>query len=184
MLASGSLAGHILECGPQATGGNFTDWEDAGDIVNIGYPIGAVSADGSFVMSKPVGTGGIVNVGTISEQMVYEIGDPQAYILPDVVCDFSQVVITQHGPDKVHLSPARGLSAPDSYKTCLTYSDGFRGGTYVSFYGFDADRKAQKFCDAAFARANKVLRGHNLGEYTETSVEIIGAEKPVWRVCV
>lgn len=176
LLASGSLAGHILECGPQATGGNFTDWEDAGDISNIGYPIGEVSADGSFVMSKPEATGGVVNVGTISEQMLYEIGDPQAYMLPDVICDFSEVIISQLAPNKVHVSPAKGLTAPDSYKTCLTYADGFRGGTYLSFYGFDADRKAQKFCDAAFARANKILRGHNLGEYSETSVEIMGAE--------
>jgi len=176
LLASGSLAGHVLECGPQATGGNFTDWEDAEDITNIGYPIGEISADGSFVLTKPQGTGGIVNVGTVSEQMLYEIGDPQAYVLPDVVCDFSQVEITQAGPDKVLVSPAKGLPAPNSYKTCLTYSDGFRGGTYMSFYGFDAAKKAQKFSDAAFARANKILRGHNLGEYSETSVEIIGAE--------
>ena len=176
LLASGSLAGHILECGPQATGGNFTDWEDAGDITNIGYPIGEVSPDGSFTVTKPEGTGGIVNVGTVSEQMVYEIGDPQAYILPDVVCDFSDVEITQTGQDQVHVSPAKGLHAPDSYKTCLTYADGFRGGTYFSFYGFDAAKKAQKFCDSALARANKILRGHNLGEYSETSVEIMGAE--------
>ena len=96
--------------------------------------------------------------------------------MPDVICDFSEVVISQLAPNKVHVSPARGLTAPDSYKTCLTYADGFRGGTYLSFYGFDAAKKAQKFCDAAFARANKVLRGHNLGEYSETSVEIMGAE--------
>ncbi|WP_373490183.1 acyclic terpene utilization AtuA family protein [Parasphingorhabdus sp.] len=176
LLASGSLAGHLLECGPQATGGNFTDWEDAGDIANIGYPIGTVSPDGSFTVTKPAGTGGCVTVGTVSEQMLYEIGDPQAYILPDVVCDFSQVAITQLGPDKVHVSPARGYPAPDHYKTCLTYGQGFRGGTYVSFYGFDAARKAQKFCDNVFARASKVLRGHNLGDYSETSVELIGSE--------
>lgn len=176
LLASGSLAGHLLECGPQATGGNFTDWEDAGDIANIGYPIGTVSSDGSFTVTKPEGTGGCVTVGTVSEQMLYEIGDPQAYILPDVVCDFSQVEITQSGPDKVHVSPARGYPAPDQYKTCLTYGEGYRGGTYVSFYGFDAARKAQKFCDNVFARASKILRGHNLGEYSETSVELIGAE--------
>lgn len=176
LLASGSLAGHLLECGPQATGGNYTDWEDAGNISNIGYPIGTVSANGSFTISKPEGTGGCVTVGTVSEQMLYEIGDPQAYMLPDVVCDFSQVEITQTGPDEVHVSPAKGYAAPDHYKTCMTYGEGFRGGTYVSFYGFDAARKAQKFCDNVFARAGKILRGHNLGDYSETSVEIIGAE--------
>ena len=176
LLASGSLAGHLLECGPQATGGNYTDWEEAGDIANIGYPIGTVSSGGSFTVTKPEGTGGCVTVGTVSEQMLYEIGDPQAYILPDVVCDFSGVEITQSGPDEVHVSPARGYPPPDHYKTCLTYGEGYRGGTYVSFYGFDAARKAQKFCDNVFARANRILRGHNLGDYSETSVEIIGAE--------
>ena len=176
LLASGSLAGHILECGPQATGGNYTDWEDAGDIANIGYPIGTVSADGSFTVTKAEGTGGCVTVGTVSEQMLYEIGDPQAYMLPDVVCDFSDVEITQLGTDHVRVSPARGYPPPDHYKTCLTYSEGFRGGTYVSFYGFDAARKAQKFCDNVFARARKILRGHNLGDYSETSVELIGAD--------
>ena len=176
LLASGSLAGHLLECGPQATGGNYTDWEDAGDISNIGYPIGTVTTDGSFTITKPEGTGGCVTVGTVSEQMLYEIGDPQAYMLPDVVCDFSQVQITQCGPDKVHVSPAQGYAPPDHYKTCLTYGEGFRGGTYVSFYGFDAARKAQKFCDNVFVRANNILRSHNLGDYSETSVEIIGAE--------
>eukprot|EP01013_Petalomonas_cantuscygni_P029582 TRINITY_DN5515_c0_g1_i1.p1 TRINITY_DN5515_c0_g1~~TRINITY_DN5515_c0_g1_i1.p1 ORF type:complete len:605 (+),score=100.06 TRINITY_DN5515_c0_g1_i1:453-2267(+) len=176
LLASGSLAGHLLECGPQATGGNYTDWEDAGDISSIGYPIGAVSADGSFTVSKPEGTGGCVTIGTVSEQMLYEIGDPQAYMLPDVVCDFSDVKITQTGPDMVLVSPAKGYPAPDQYKTCLTYGEGFRGGTYVSFYGFDPARKAQKFCDNVFVRANKILRGHNLGDYSETSVELIGAE--------
>ncbi|AMO73501.1 acyclic terpene utilization AtuA family protein [Sphingorhabdus sp. M41] len=176
LLASGSLAGHLLECGPQATGGNYTDWEDAGDISNIGYPIGTVSADGSFTITKPEGTGGCVTVGTVSEQMLYEIGDPQAYMLPDVVCDFSNVEIVQTGPDMVRVSPAQGYPAPDHYKTCLTYGEGFRGGTYMSFYGFDAARKAQKFCDNVFARANRILRGHNLGDYSETSVELIGAE--------
>jgi hypothetical protein len=176
LLASGSLAGHLLECGPQATGGNYTDWEEAGDIANIGYPIGTVSSDGSFTVTKPEGTGGCVTVGTVSEQMLYEIGDPQAYMLPDVVCDFSNVEIVQLAPDMVQVSPAQGYGAPDQYKTCLTYGEGYRGGTYVSFYGFDAARKAQKFCDNVFVRANKILRGHNLGDYSETSVELIGAE--------
>jgi hypothetical protein len=174
MLASGSLAGHILECGPQATGGNFTDWEAAGDITNIGYPIGEISADGSFVVTKPEGTGGIVSVGTVSEQMLYEIGDPQAYMLPDVVCDFSDVSITQLASDRVHVSAAKGYPAPANYKTCLTYSDGFRGGTQFTFYGFEAGKKAQKFCDTALERARRLLRGQNWGDYSETSIEILG----------
>ena len=174
-LASGSLAGHILECGPQATGGNFTDWELSGDIANIGYPIVEISEDGSFVTTKPEGTDGIVNVGTVSEQMLYEIGDPQSYLLPDVTCDFSEVQITQSGNNRVQVSPAKGRPAPKSYKTCLTYMDGFRAGTYLTFYGINADKKADKFAKAALARANKTLRLFNLGEFTSVSFEAIGA---------
>lgn len=175
LLASGSLAGHILECGPQATGGNFTDWEDAGDITDIGYPIAEISADGSFITTKPKGTGGIVNVGTVSEQMLYEIGNPQAYLLPDVTCDFSDVTITQEGENRVRVSPAKGYSPPRTYKTCLTYLDGYRGGTYVTIYGGNATAKAEKFAQAALDRANKTLRAFNLGDYTEFSKEILGS---------
>lgn len=175
-LASGSLAGHILECGPQATGGNFTDWEEAGDIANIGYPIGEISVDGGFIVTKPQATGGVVSLGTVSEQLVYEIGDPQAYILPDVICDFSNVAIKQEGPDRVSVSPAKGCAAPESYKTCLTYQDGFRAGAMLSYYGFDADKKARKFADAAIERTRKIFRQYNAGDFTETSIEIIGAE--------
>lgn len=176
-LASGALAGHILECGPQATGGNFTDWEDAGDIANIGYPIAEISHDGSFILTKPEETGGVVNIGTVSEQLVYEIGDPQAYLLPDVVCDFSEVAITQDGTDRVLVSPAKGRPAPDTYKTCLTYQDGFRAGLMLSFNGRDAEKKGRAFADAAFARARKLFRQFNAGDFTETSVEVIGDPK-------
>ncbi len=174
-LASGSLCGHILECGPQVTGGNFTDWDNVPEIANIGYPIAEVSEDGSFITTKAEGTGGLVNVGTVSEQMLYEIGDPQAYILPDVICDFSEVEIKQAGKNRVHVSPARGRPAPDSYKTCLTYMDGYRAGTYLTLYGGNAAAKAEKLGKAAFARANKTLRLFNLGEFTEISTEIMGA---------
>jgi len=175
LLASGSLAGHILECGPQATGGNFTDWEDSHDIGNIGYPICEVSKDGSFITTKPDGTGGIVNVGTVSEQMLYEIGDPCAYHLPDVTCDFAKVRISQQDKNRVHISPAKGHPPPKTYKSCLTYMDGWRAGTYLTIYGVNATAKAAKLADAGFDRAQKTLRMFNLGDFTETSVEILGA---------
>jgi hypothetical protein len=175
-LAMGSLAGHVLECGPQATGGNFTDWELSNNLENIGYPIAEIKVDGSFTCSKPEGTGGLVSVGTIAEQMVYEIGDPQAYILPDVVCDFSKVTLTEVGENLVEVKGATGLTAPDSYKVCSTYADQFRGGTTMSFYGFDADKKANKLAAAIFAASRRTLKMFGLPDYTETSVELIGAE--------
>ncbi len=176
-LAGGTLAGHLLECGPQATGGNFTDWHLVVDSIDhIGYPIGEVRADGSFDVVKAPDTGGTVSVGTISEQMIYEIGDPQAYIVPDVVCDFSGVVITQADDNRVHVTGAKGYPATDSYKVSATYGDGWRGGTLMTFYGVNADQKAEGFADNAFKRARAALRASNLGDFTETSVEVLGAE--------
>ena len=148
LLAMGSLAGHILECGPQATGGNFTDWEQVTGMVNMGYPITEISPDGSFVCTKPEGTGGLVSIGTVAEQMLYEIGDPQAYILPDVVCDFSTATLEQLGDNRVRVAGAIGRPAPDNYKVSATYADQFRGGTYMTFYGIDADRKARALGEA------------------------------------
>ena len=175
-LAMGSLAGHILECGPQATGGNFTDWDQVPDIAQIGYPIIEIDDHGTFVCSKPEGTGGLVSVGTIAEQMVYEIGDPQAYILPDVICDFSNVTLEQVNENKVLVAGANGRAAPQDYKVCATYADGFRGGTTMTFYGVDAAKKAQKFADAAFTAARGSCEMLELPDYTEMSTEIIGAE--------
>ena len=175
-LAMGSLAGHILECGPQATGGNFTDWELVESLETIGYPIAEISADGSFVCSKPADTGGLVSVATIAEQMVYEIGDPQAYILADVVCDFSQVKLEQIGVDLVAVSGATGLPAPDSYKVCSTYADQWRGGHLLSLYGIDASKKAEKLAAAIFAASRRTLKLYGLPDFSETSVEVIGAE--------
>ncbi|MEP0070425.1 acyclic terpene utilization AtuA family protein [Pyruvatibacter sp.] len=175
LLAAGTLAGHIIECGPQATGGNFTDWRDvADDLDAIGYPIADVSADGSFICSKPPKTGGKVSVGTVCEQMVYEIGDPQAYLVPDVVCDFSEVQVTQTGPDEVRVTGARGLPAPDTYKVCTTYSDGWRGGLMMAFIGLDAADKARTYAETSIKRAQNILRQANAADFTETSIEIIG----------
>ena len=175
-LAMGSLAGHILECGPQATGGNFTDWDKVSGLADMGYPIAEVSSDGSFICTKPENTGGLVNVGTVSEQMLYEIGDPQAYMLPDVVCDFSTATIEQAGDNRVRVSGATGRPAPDSYKVSATYADQFRGGTYMTFYGIDADKKARALGAAVFEAARNVFKAHGLADFSETSIELIGAE--------
>jgi hypothetical protein len=175
-LAMGSLAGHILECGPQATGGNFTDWESVPDLANLGYPVAEITADGSFVCTKPDNTGGMVTVGTVSEQMLYEIGDPQAYILPDVVCDFSTARIEQLGENRVRVSAATGRPAPDTYKVSATYADQFRGGTYMTFYGIDADKKARALGEAIFAAARNVFSAFGLPDFSETSIELLGTE--------
>lgn len=177
LLATGSLAGHIIECGPQATGGNFTDWELCADTMEtIGYPIVEIEADGRFSVSKPEGSGGLVSAGTVAEQILYEIGDPQAYKLPDVTCDFSEVRLEQAGEDLVAVEGAKGSPPPETLKICATWMDGYRGGHIFSFTGFDADRKATRFAEAAVNRARHVLRSANLPDYTETSIEVIGAE--------
>ena len=177
-LATGSLAGHILECGPQATGGNFTDWELVADNLEvIGYPIAEVNPDGySFICSKPENTGGLVSVATVAEQMVYEIGDPQSYLLPDVSCDFSAVEITPAGENQVEVKGAKGRAAPTTYKVCATYADEFRGGTYMSFYGVDADKKARALAEAVLRASQRVFDAKGLADFSETSVELIGAE--------
>ena len=175
-LAMGSLAGHILECGPQATGGNFTDWDQVPGMADMGYPIAEIAADGSFVCTKPDNTGGLVNVGTVSEQMLYEIGDPQAYLLPDVACDFSTASVRQVGENRVQVSGATGRPAPATYKVSATYMDQFRGGTYMSFYGIDADKKASALGEAVFAASRGVFKALGLPDFSETSIELIGAE--------
>ncbi|HZY11303.1 MAG TPA: acyclic terpene utilization AtuA family protein [Beijerinckiaceae bacterium] len=175
-LAAGSLAGHILECGAQATGGLHTDWEETGDWADIGYPIVDVSSDGSFVLSKPEGTGGLVNFATVAEQMLYEIGDPRAYVLPDVTCDFSGVRIDEIGRDRVRVSDAKGLPPTDTYKTSATYQEGYRVGAYLTIGGIDAARKAEKVADAVIRRCGTILKAINAAAYSETSVEVLGAE--------
>ena len=174
-LSGGSLAGHIIECGTQSTGGNFTDWELVADKLHeIGYPIVEIEPSGNFVCSKPENTSGIVNVGTVSEQMLYEIGDPQAYILPDVICDFSKVSINEIKKNYVSVSGAKGYPSPKEYKVSMTYADGFRGGHLCTFVGIDAAKKAQTFGEAIFNRSKLIMRAMNIQEFDETSIEIIG----------
>ncbi|MBP0439940.1 acyclic terpene utilization AtuA family protein [Tianweitania sediminis] len=175
-LASASLAGHILECGAQATGGIHTDWDKTGDWATIGYPIAEIGEDGSFVVTKPKGTGGLVSAGTVSEQLLYEIGDPSAYLLPDVTCDFTQVEIEEIGPDKVRVTKARGRAPTATYKASATYQDGFRVGMYLTIGGIDAVAKAKKVADATLRRCARLLEEQGVAPFSETSVEIIGSE--------
>ncbi len=176
-LAGGSLAGHILECSTQATGGNFTDWHEVADtIADIGYPIAEVTDDGSFEISKPRNTGGAVTVGTVTEQLLYEIGDPQRYVLPDVTCDFSDARVEPLGDDRVRVFGARGATPPDSYKVSATYADGFRGGQLLFFYGDDASPKAKAYADAVIERASWRLADAGLEAFTETCLETFGDE--------
>jgi hypothetical protein len=175
-LAAGSLAGHLLECGAQATGGIFTDWADVPDWENIGYPYVECDADGSFVVAKPPGTGGCVTPATVSEQILYEVGDPSRYVLPDVVCDFTQVTAVAAGRDRVRVAGARGMAPPSTYKLSATWQQGWRCTTQVSVFGMDAVPKARRTGEALLARVRTLLHEKALGDFDKTLVSVLGAE--------
>lgn len=176
-LAAGSLCGHILECGAQATGGNFTDWRDVADgWSDMGFPIAEVSADGTFVLTKPEGTGGLVSPLTAGEQMLYEIGDPRAYLLPDVVCDFSEVRFTQRGKDSVAIEGARGRAPTATYKVSATYPGGFSSVASTVFAGMDAVEKARRCGEAILQKTRRMLGEAGLGDYSQAATQIVGAE--------
>ncbi|WP_300557048.1 acyclic terpene utilization AtuA family protein [Maricaulis sp.] len=174
-LAAASLAGHVIECGPQATGGNFTDWEGLADgLLDIGYPIAEISADGSVVITKPAETGGAVTPATVGEQILYEISDPGAYVLPDVVCDFTKVELKQAGKDRVVISGTRGRPAPDHLKVSVTFQDGWRAGSTFFYVGDGAARAARCFAETALARARRKLKAFGAPDYSETLIEVVG----------
>ena len=176
LLAAGSLAGHIVECGCQATGGLFTDWESVPDWAHIGYPIAECRADGSFDIVKPAGTGGLISRAAIAEQLLYEIGDPGAYVLPDVICDFRAVVIAQVDAGRVRVSGARGLAPTDTYKVSATTRQGYRSAGTLVIIGIDAVAKAERTGRAIVERTRELLRADGFADFTATHVEVIGAE--------
>ena len=175
-LSQGSLAGHLIECGPQGTGGNFTDWQDGSGWDDMGMPIVEVSEDGSFAMLKNTVSGEEVVPGSVGEQMLYEIGDPRAYLLPDVICDWSGVTLEQVGPDQVLVKGGRGLGRTDSYKVSATHADGWRAVSTLTLAAIDAPAKAERVAEAILTRCCRIFRDRNMGDFRQVSVEVLGAE--------
>ncbi len=176
-LSGGCLAGHVIECGVQVTGGLFTDWRQTVDSwSDMGFPIAECEQDGAFVLTKPQGTGGLVNPATVAEQIVYEVGDPAAYMLPDVCCDWSQVRLVEVGENRVRVAGARGRPPSATYKVSATYSEGYRAATTMMVVGREAVNKASAVGNAVLARARRLIEQAGFADFTETSVEILGAE--------
>jgi hypothetical protein len=170
-LASGTVAGHIIECGAQCSGGNcLKDWRSIRGLEDPGYPIVEVAPDGNFIVTKHPNTGGRVSVATVTEQLVYEMGDPRAYITPDCVADFTSIRLEQRGVDRVAVSGVEGRAATDSLKVSIAYAAGYKAvGTLVYAWPEAMDKAA---------RADAILRARleRLGlEFDEILTEYVGA---------
>ena len=168
-IAGATVAGHLIECGTQATGGFSTDWLDLPDNDNLGFPIVEVSADGSCVVTKPAGTGGAVTVPIVKEQLLYEIGDPGHYLSPDVTVSFLTLHVESVGENRVRVSGATGRAPTDSYKVSATYRDGYKSHGLITIFGHDAVRKARHAGDGILRRLQ--ARGCT---YRETLIECLG----------
>jgi len=155
-LAGATVAGHLIECGAQVTGGLWCHWQEAKDLGNVGYPFVDVRDDGGFTISKPVGSGGAVNIETVAEQLLYEVGDPAAYLTPDVVADFTRVQLQTGGPDQVQVSPARGKPATDTLKVSIAYRNGFQASGTLVMLGPGAIAKAQRSGEMLLERLRRI----------------------------
>jgi hypothetical protein len=169
-LAAGIVAGHIIECGAQCSGGNcLYDWRNIPDLANVGYPIADAYEDGSFVITKHPGTGGRVSIPTVSEQLVYEMGDPHAYITPDVIADFTTIHLEDAGPDRVRVYGIKGTAPTDKLKVSIAYRAGFKAVGTLVYSWPDALEKAQA--------ADRILRERldRLGlHFEEILTEFVG----------
>ncbi|CAL1591042.1 unnamed protein product [Knipowitschia caucasica] len=179
LLAAGSLAGHLIECGAQSTGGIFTDWHKVQDWDNMGFPVVECSADGSVVLSKPKDTGGLVSFGTVAEQLVYEIQDPRRYLLPDVICDFSGVRIKEVPGIEggaVRVTGAKGQAPSAYYKVCATYMDGFRATAVCPVGGPRAPEKARRTAQSIIKRTKRIFKQLGLEDFSAVNIQVLGAE--------
>ena len=168
-LAGATIAGHLIECGTQASGGFSTDWLELPDVTDIGFPVVEIAEDGSFVLTKPAGTGGAVTLQTVKEQLLYEIGDPANYLSPDVTVSFLTLRLEQAGPDRVRVAGATGRPPPPTYKVSATYRDGFKAHGLLTVFGHDAVKKARH------AGASILQRLTDRGcTFRETLVECLG----------
>jgi hypothetical protein len=153
-LAAGTVAGHLIECGAQATGGLWCNWQET-DLALVGYPLADIEASGAFTITKPAGSGGAVNCETVAEQLLYEVGDPAAYLAPDVVADFTSVQLTETGPDQVRVTGARGKPATGSYKVSIAYRDGWTASGTLVLAGPEAAKKARRCGEIIFERLRR-----------------------------
>ena len=144
-LAAGTVAGHILECGGQSSGGNFSaDWKSVPDLAHLGFPIAEAHPNGEVVITKHENTGGMVTLQTVKEQLVYEIGNPEEYITPDCVADFTSIQLEQEGTDRVRVFGVKGKPATDQYKVSMSYLDGYTAFSTLTYSWPDAIEKARK----------------------------------------
>ncbi len=170
-LAAGTVMGHILECGPQCTGGNYSRWREVKDFARIGWPIAEAGADGSFVITKHQGTGGLVNVETVTSQLLYEMGDPKRYLGPDCIADFTSIQLAQDGVDRVRVSGIKGSAPTPTYKVSMSYANGYKVGGMLVVTGPDAVEKAKICADVVFARM--AMYGLRIPE-ADRFVELVG----------
>jgi len=169
-LAAGTIAGHILECGAQATGGNFSRWWEVPDLWKVGYPIAECAEDGTFTITKHPGTGGMVTVDTVSEQLLYEMGDPHNYLTPDVVADFTSIRLEQTGPDRVGVSGIQGKPRTPFLKVSGAYLRGYKATGQLVISGPRALEKAQLCADIVWKRLEAA--GFS---YEHTDAEFLGS---------
>jgi hypothetical protein len=161
-LAAGTIMGHIVECGPQCTGGNFCGWREVEDFARIGYPVIEASADGSFVITKHENTGGLVSVETITSQLLYELGDPENYLGPDCIADFTTIHIEQAGDNRVAISGIKGRPPTPTYKVSMSYSNGYKILGTLCIAGPDAVEKAHILADMVWQRT--AMHGYDIPE--------------------